>query len=113
MINCLRLAFVALSAKLRVAISHNMQLSIFAKNLCWIVQRLAALAFALVLVNNLNSLTNLIFNPSGKTVVTEEYSHSSQFWDVAGSDLSTLICKAFTLVLLLASHLMMPSSMAL
>jgi len=113
MISCQRLAFVALSARPSVAISHNMQLSMLTRNLCWVVWRLAALALALALVNNHNSLTNCILILSGKTIATEEYSHSSLFCDVARLALSTSMCRALTLVLLLVSHLTTPSLIAL
>jgi len=112
-ISCQRFAFVALSAKASVAISHDMQLSMFTRNYCWVVLGLASFALASALVSSRSSCTSLILIPSGKTIATEEYNHSSLLQDDAGLALSTSMCWAFTLVLLLASHLIAPSSMAL
>jgi len=101
-----------LSTRSNIATSHNMQLSILSKNLCCVVQRLAAFALASAFVSNHSSWTSLILMPSGKVVAAEEYSLSSLFCDVAGLALSTSMWIAFTHLMLFTSCLITPSSIA-
>jgi len=76
MIRCHRLASMVLSGRSIVAISQEVHVSMFFKKRSWLARRLAALALALVLVNNLWSRTIHILIPIGNILAKDEYNLS-------------------------------------